>query len=205
MGLCRRILLIIASLATIFSSCVLALATFGPYTGYITDLLGNGIFALVVEVCLLLSVLFGFALLIHAVASRESVAAFVHPSDNVDIQISTAALTKTIKTAVEETGELFVDTIEVAAPTMRASEAVYTVYCAPLSEGARNEGKHMPSALSLARTSRRNTALCDICNAAIERAQAQAKSLVGASVARVVIKVLPSKTQLHHKMETQKD
>lgn len=201
MGLYKRILLIIASLATIFSSGVLALATFGPYTGYITDLLGNGFFALVVEVCLLLTVLFGFALLMHAFASRESVAAFVHPSDNEDIQIATAALTKTIKTAVEETGELFVDTIEVAAPTMHATEAVYTVYCAPLSEGARNEGKHMPSTLSLARRSRRNTTLCDICNCAIDRAQTQAKSLVGASVARVVIKILPSKTQVHLHVE----
>ena len=205
MGFFRRLLLIIASLATIFSSSVLALATFGPYTGYITDLLGNGIFTLVVEVCLLFTVLFGFAILIHAIASRESVAAFVHPSDNADIQIATAALTKTIKIAVEETGELFVDSIEVKASTSRASEAVYTVYCAPLAQGARSESKRLPRARTAQRQARRNATLCDICNAAIERAQQRSRDLVGANVARVVIKVLPSKTVVHQYVEDQKD
>ena len=196
MGTIKRVLLVIASVATIFSSGVLVFLAFGPYTAYVADLLNNQLFALVVEVCLFLSIVCAIAMSTHVLLEHRGVVSFVHPADNVDIQIATGALTKTIKTAIEETGDLFVDTIEVKASTRHASEAIYVAYCVPIASRLVVEKTRMKSFSATQRRALKNQAWCSACNEAINRAQMRAQDLVGAPVARVVIKICPNKAYI---------
>ena len=173
----KRIALLVYLLACSFSVGSLCLAQMGPYTDRFADLLGMRPYRIAVGVCLAIVAVQLLVTLGRVLFAPRPVRDLVYPESTMGIEVSLDALRSSVRAAVEETGELLVESVGGRASSSHPESAVFEVAVVPLVD----EG------------------LAQVATAAQERAMAACQRLVGMPVAQVRVRVLPSKTTVVRK------
>ena len=173
----KRIALLVYALACLFSVGSLALAQMGPYTQRFADLLGMLPYRIAVGVCLGIVGVQVVVSAARAVFTPRPVRSVVYPDETMGIEVSLDALAASVRAAVEETGELMVESVDAHARNPRPDSAVVEAVVIPLVD--------------------EDLVACAV--AAQERADAACQRLAGAQIAEVRVRVLPSKTTVVRK------